>query len=135
MGKALAFIGQLAILALVSFGLHFLLQSITKHLPLWDSAYMQLWQIYALQFLLSALLIFAVVGIGKSMPQNLGFLFLGFLTLKLVINYFAISSALKTSAADDFFKYNFLGVFFLFMFFDVYVTYRVLNQSHSSENK
>lgn len=135
MGKAIAYIGQLAILGLVSFGLHFLLQSITKHLPLWDAAYMQLWQIYALQFLLSALLIFGVVGIGKSMSQNLGFVFLGFLTLKLVINYIAISTALKTNVADDFFKHNFLAVFFLFMFFDVYVTYRVLNQSYSSEKK
>ena len=135
MGKALAFIGQLAILALVSFGLHFLLQSITKHSVLWETASIQLWQIYALQFLLSALLIFGVVGIGKSMPQNVGFVFLRFLTLKLVINYVAIRGALETSGSDNFFKYNFLAVFFLFMFFDVYVTYRVLNQSHSSKNK
>jgi len=135
MGKALAFIGQLAILALVSFGLHFLLQSITKQSVLWETASVQLWQIYALQLLLSSLLIFGVVGIGKSMPQNLGFLFLGFLTLKLVINYVAIRGALEASGSDNFFKYNFLVVFFLFMFFDVYVTYRVLNQSNSSENK
>ncbi len=135
MGKALAFIGQLAILALVSFGLHFLLQSITKQSVHWETASVQLWQIYALQFLLSALLIFGVVGIGKSMPQNLGFLFLGFLTLKLVINYIAIRGALETTATDNFFKYNFLVVFFLFMFFDVYVTYRVLNQSHLPKNK
>ena len=69
------------------------------------------------------------------MPQNVGFVFLGFLTLKLVINYVAIRGALETSGSDNFFKYNFLAVFFLFMFFDVYVTYRVLNQSHSSKNK
>ena len=135
MGKAIAFTGQLAVLALVSFGLHFLLQSITKDLVLWDAAYMQLWQIYALQFLLSVLLIFGVVGIGKTMSQNIGFVFLGFLTLKLVINYIAISAALKTDVADDFFKHNLLVVFFLFMFFDVYVAYRVLNQSYSSEKK
>lgn len=134
MGKALSFVGQLTILALIAFGLHFLLQSITKDLVLWDTAYMHLWQIYSLQLLLSVVMIFAMVGIGKSMPQNVGYVFLGFLTLKVVINYLVINPALETANTSDFFKHNFLIVFFLFLIFDVYVTYRVLNQSYSVKN-
>lgn len=130
MGKALSYVGQLVILGLISLGLHFLIQSITKDLALWDTAYMTLWQIYALQMIMSIIIVFAMVGIGQSMPQNLGYVFLGFLTLKLVINYLLINPALESGNESDFFKYNYLGVFFLFMIFDVYVTYRVLNQSY-----
>ena len=133
MSKAVAFVGQLAILGLVSFGLHFLLHSISKDLSFWDTAYISLWQIYALQFLLSVAVIFGVVGIGNSMPQNLGYVFLGFLTLKVVVNYLVIRPALEPSVGSDFFKHNYLAVFFLFMIFDVYVTYRILNQSYSSK--
>lgn len=134
MGKALSYVGQLVILGLISLGLHFLIQSITKDLALWDTAYMSLWQIYALQMIMSIIIVFAMVGIGQSMPQNLGYVFLGFLTLKLVINYLLINPALESGNESDFFKYNYLGVFFLFMIFDVYVTYRVLNQSYPQKN-
>nr|WP_298003201.1 hypothetical protein [uncultured Flavobacterium sp.] len=134
MVKALSYVGQLVILGLISLGLHFLIQSITKDLALWDTAYMTLWQIYALQMIMSIIIVFAMVGIGQSMPQNLGYVFLGFLTLKLVINYLLINPALESGNESDFFKYNYLGVFFLFMIFDVYVTYRVLNQSYPQKN-
>lgn len=134
MGKALSYVGQLVILGLISLGLHFLIQSITKDLALWDTAYMTLWQIYALQMIMSIIIVFAMVGIGQSMPQNLGYVFLGFLTLKLVINYLLVNPALESGNESDFFKYNYLGVFFLFMIFDVYVTYRVLNQSYPQKN-
>lgn len=134
MGKAFPYLGQLAILALITLGLHFLMHSITKDLPLWDTAHMQLWQVYALQFLLSALVIIAVVSIGNVMPNNLGFVFLGVLTLKVVVNYIVLRPVLKSNDPSTFFKYNFLIVFFLFMFFDVYVTYRILNQSYPSKN-
>ena len=134
MGKALSYVGQLVILGLISLGLHFLIQSITKDLALWDTAYMTLWQIYALQMIMSIIIVFAMVGIGQSMPQNLGYVFLGFLTLKLVINYLLINPALESGNESAFFKYNYLGVFFLFMIFDVYVTYRVLNQVYPTKN-
>lgn len=134
MGKAFAFVGQLAILALISFGLHFLIQSITKDLTFWHTAYMQLWQIYALQFLMSVVVILAVVGIGKVMPESLGYVFLGFFTLKVIVTYLIVRPMLDTPLESDFFKYNYFGVFFLFMVFDVYVTYRVLNQIYSPKN-
>jgi len=135
MGKAFPYLGQLVLLSLITLGLHFLYHSITKELPLWDTAHMQLWQIYALQFLLSALVVVAVVGIGNSMPNNLGFVFLGFLTLKIAANYLVLRPVLNAGSDASFFKYNFLIVFFLFMIFDVYVTYRVLNQTYPSKNK
>lgn len=134
MGKAFPYLSQLLILALIALGLHFLINSITKDLPFWNTAHMHLWQIYALQFLLSALVVLGVVGVGKAMPNNLGFVFLGFLTLKILANYLVLQPVLKTEAFSNFFKYNYLIVFFLFMFFDVYVTFRILNQSFSSKN-
>lgn len=131
MSKAINFITPLLILALVAFGLHFLINSIAKDLPLWDTAYMHLWQIYALQLLMTVIVIFAVVGIGNSLPQHLGYVFLGVLTLKVIATYIIINPALEEGVDNEFFKYNFLIVFFLFMFYDVYVTYRVLNQTYS----
>lgn len=92
---------------------------------------MDLWQIYVLQLVLSIIVIFAIVGIGNSKPENLGYVFLGILTLKVMVNYFVIRPLIKSEADQDFFKYNFLAVFFLFMIFDVYVTYRILNQTYS----
>src|SRR5690554_1713387 len=134
MNKAFVFIGQLLLLGIVSLGLHFLIQSISEQLAFWDTAYMHLWQIYALQFLLSVVVILATVGIGNSMPQSLGYVFLGFLTLKIVVTYWVAIPVLEQDTDVDFFKYNYLGVFFLFMFFDVYVAYRLLNQLYPSNN-
>lgn len=134
MSKAFPFVIQLILLALVTFGLHFLYHSLADKLTLWEMAPMQLWQIYGLQLLLSIILIFGIIGISNSMPQNLGFVFLGFFTLKVIINYIVIRPVLKAGESFDFFKYSFLIVFFMFMAFDVYVTYRVLNQSYSVKN-
>ncbi|UUV22506.1 hypothetical protein MG290_10415 [Flavobacterium sp. CBA20B-1] len=134
MGKAFPYLGQLLVLALIALGLHFLINSISKDLPFWDTAHMHLWQIYALQFLLSAIIVLGVVGIGNAMPNNLGFVFLGFLTLKILVNYLVLNPALQSGDTSNFFKYNYLAVFFLFVFFDVYVTYRVLNQIYPSKN-
>jgi len=133
MNKAFVYIAQLSLLGMVFLGLHFLIQSIGGQLTFWDTAYMHLWQIYALQFMLSVVMIFAIVGIGNAMPQSLGYVFLGFLTLKMAVTYWIATPVLEQEVAVDFFKYNYLGVFFLFMFFDVYVAYRVLNQLYPSK--
>lgn len=134
MGKAFSFVFQLIMLALVTFGVHYLYHNLVGAADAWVSAPMELWQIYGLQLAISIVVIFAVLAIGKTMPQNLGFVFLGLLTLKLLINYIILRPVLQSGQDIQFFKLSYLLVFFLFMFFDVYVTYRVLNQTYSSKN-
>src|SRR5690606_25251194 len=127
----LTFVFQLIMLALVTFGVHYLYHNLMGDAELWQNAPMSLWQVYGLQLILSVIVIFAVIGIGNNMPQNLGFVFLGVLTLKLLINYLVIKPILQLGDEVLFFKISYLFVFFLFMFYDVYVTYRVLNQTYS----
>lgn len=133
MNKFFVYIAQLFLLGIVFLSLHFLIQTIGGQIAYWDTAYMHLWQIYALQFLLSVVMIFTTVGIGNAMPQSLGYVFLGFLTLKVVVTYWVVMPVLEQEVVVDFFKYNYLGVFFLFLFFDVYIAYRVLNQLYPSK--
>ncbi|MNT27811.1 hypothetical protein D3C72_1634550 [compost metagenome] len=68
------------------------------------------------------------------MPKNIGFIFLGLITLKAALSYVFFRSGLNHSS-DDIFEYNFLIVFFLYLFFDVLVAFKVINKEVESVNK
>jgi len=59
---------------------------------------------------------------------GLGFVFLGLLTLKFVLNYVYIHNGLAKPQADIL-KYNYLIVVVLFLFYDVIFAYKALNKS------
>lgn len=66
-----------------------------------------------------------------AMPKNLGFIFLGLMTINAIASYIYIKNGLN-KFENDFIEYNFLVVFFLFLFFDVFVAFKALNQENNA---
>lgn len=66
------------------------------------------------------------------MPKNLGLVFLGITTFKAVAFYVFIQPGLK-QFENKFLEINFLAVFFLFLFFDVFVAFKMLNEDENLE--
>lgn len=66
-----------------------------------------------------------------AMPKNLGFIFLGLMTINAIASYIYIKNGLN-KFKNDFIEYNFLVVFFLFLFFDVFVAFKALNQENNA---
>lgn len=128
MNKIISYVIQLIVLAVLVFGLHYIFQQVLGVLDNWENTGYSLYIVYLFELMLSIIMIVAIVGTGKSMPNNLGYVFLGLLTLKCVGNYIFIAPILDADVSNDFVKHNFLIVFLIFLIFDVYVTYRVLNQ-------
>jgi len=131
MNKIISFVTQLVVLALLVFGLHYIFQQVLGVLDNWNDTGYSLFLIYLFELMLSIIMIVVVVTVGKSLPSSLGYLFLGLLTLKCVGNYFFIQPILDAENPNDFVKHNFLIIFLIFLVFDVYVTFRVLNQENT----
>ena len=123
----MSFAIQLIILAVLSFGIHYLVLEVFEMKTLWTEGYYSLLQIYFFLLLITLAMTAAMVFIDKAMPQNVGYAFLVLLTLKLVANYLFIQPVLDSDDNVEFIKHNYLIVFLLFLAFDVFVTYRLLN--------
>lgn len=131
MNKIFSFAIQLIVLALLIFGLHYILQQVLGVLDNWNDTGYSLFLIYIFELMLSILMVVIIVTAGKSFPTSLGYIFLALLTLKCVANYFFIHPILESEISNDFVKHNFLIIFLFFLTFDVYVTYRILNQENT----
>lgn len=128
--QIISFAIQLIVLTVLSFGIHYLILEVFELKKLWSKDFFNLFQMYFFLLLTSLGMTAAMVGINKVMPQNLGFAFLILLTLKLVINYLFIQPVLDAVPTQDFIKHNYLIVFLLFLCFDVFVTFRLLNNKN-----
>lgn len=91
--------------------------------------------LYLIEFVFSIGLVLSMVGIKNSMPHSLAYVFLGFITLRLVVSYIYVSEGLNGGMGDDTFKYNFLTVVLIFLGGDAYVAYNVLNKEVDSKNQ
>jgi len=131
MGK---YIVQLALLSVVAYGIQFFAQQIFDIDSLWETIDITLLQIYFVQAVISLALIVAMNMAKKPLPNFLGFVFLGVFTIKVVASYLLAKSTLENPDVD-FFKYNYLLVFFMYMIFDLYVAYSLLNQSEKTPSK
>ena len=128
------YIFGLALLAAIAYGVQVYLQDHLGVASDWSRVSISLGEIYLVQVVLSLVLLVALVMVKKSAAQQLGFVFLGAFTLKVVVSYFFAHNVLDQPDVD-FFKYNYLAVFFLFMIFDLYVAYSMLNKSENTTLK
>ncbi len=83
---------------------------------------------YALQAGISLFVVVMIAMAQFAMPKNVGFIFLGLVLLKAIASYVYINAGLEASE-DKFLALQFLIVFFLFLFVDVYMAYRAINQA------
>lgn len=107
--------------------LHLVSQYLFKQQDVWQDLLYQLLQIYFVQFVFSALLLIVVYKVGNVSENNVGYVFLGMLTLKTAATYFFFENVMYLSEQSEVLKYHFVAVYLLFLMYDVYVTYTVLN--------
>lgn len=128
MGKNISIIAlQLILLTIVSFGLHYVALEVFEMQALWDVAHYNLLQLYFFVFITTLVMSALMIVVEKFLPQNLGFAFLIVLTIKLIGSYLFIQPVLDLGEVQDFVKHNFLIIFLMYLCFDVYVSYRLLN--------
>ena len=128
------YIIQLLILSVVAYGIQYFAQQIFDVVYLWEKIDITLLQIYFVQAVISLVLIIALNMAKKPLPNFLGFVFLGVFTIKVVASYLLAKPTLEKTEVE-FFKYNYLLVFFIYMIFDLYVAYSLLNQSEKTQSK
>lgn len=88
---------------------------------------------YGFELIFTLGVFFAMFGMKSSMPNNLGFVFLGVITLRLIASYLFAREGLDSEAVDQTFKYNFLVIVLIFLASDAYIAYHILNKNVTTE--
>ena len=118
---------MLLLVGIASYAAHFLVLSGMEADTYWAESGYSLAGMYTFGIVASLAVLVLVLLAQWSMPKNLGFVFLGLMTVKAVASYIYIQNGLN-KFENDFIEYNFLVVFFIFLFFDVYIAFKTLNQ-------
>lgn len=121
---------MLLIVAGAAFGAHYLILSGMDADTYWSQTDYSLFGMYACGAIASFVVLSLIIGTKYAMPEKLGLIFLALMTLKAVASYIYIKNGLN-KFENDFIEYNFLVVFFIFLFFDVYIAFRTLNQDET----
>lgn len=115
------------IVFVAGFAAHSLVLSGMNVAQYWTQTSYSLLGMYAFGLLASLLVAVLLFFANWSMPEKLGVIFLGLVMLKAVASYIYIKNGLNTFE-NDFIEYNFLVVFFISLFVDVYTAFSALNQ-------
>lgn len=84
---------------------------------------------YALQFVMTLIIVLAMIKINDIAKEQLGFAFLGLSALKVGISYFFATEYLfQNKELLQINKTNFFVTFLFFLSLDVYFTIRLLNK-------
>lgn len=122
------FLIYLFVLTVLVFSIHLLWQWVFPEQNLSEVSSYTLPQIYLVQVVLSIIVLFGLLLVKQVAIGFLGFSFLALLALKLVVSYLFISPALAENSQNNLVKYTFLFVLFVFMFYDMFIGIKVLNQ-------
>lgn len=117
-----------------AFAAHYLIISGMGLSALWEQTDYSLVGLYTFGAISSLVVTIAVAAIQYAMPKSLGLVFLALMFLKAVAAYIYIKNGLN-KFENDFIEYNFLVMFFIFLFFDVYVAFKALNQEDTTVKK
>lgn len=134
MSSYLKYILMLVVLVVTAFIAHYLVLSEMKLDYLWGQTDYSLVGLYTFGGISSLLAVVVIILTHWSMPKNLGFVFLGLMTVKIIAGYIYVSKGLGLFE-NKFIEYNFLFVIFLFLFFDVFIAFQALNQEDSVVSK
>jgi len=85
-------------------------------------------ELYLVQFVLSAVMALVVLWAQRDLPHQVGFIFLGLITLKFILNYVYIRKGIALPDADVL-KYNYLITVVLFLLLDIRITAVVVNKA------
>lgn len=127
MSNYIKYLLMLLIVAGAAYGAQYLILSSMEVNQLWAQSEYTLEGLYAFGAIASLVILLSIFGTQYAMPEKLGLIFLTLMTLKGVASYIYIKNGLN-KFENDFIEYNFLVVFFIFLFFDVYIAFSALNQ-------
>ncbi|UIR55045.1 hypothetical protein LZQ00_12225 [Sphingobacterium sp. SRCM116780] len=134
MNNYIKFIAILLIFTIILFGGHYFALPSFGMEDFKSLTGFQLYSLYLFEAIASLIILIIVLATDAVMPKNIGFIFLGLITLKAAASYLFFKNGFNYSL-DDIFEYNFLIVFFLFLFFDVFVAFKVINKEVESTKK
>ena len=122
---------MLLIVVVAAYTAHYLLLNGLDVASQWNGSGYNLTSLYMFGAISSLIATVVTIAVGWSMPKSLGLVFLALVFLKAVAGYIFIKGGLG-KYENDFIEYNFLAVFFIFLFFDVFIAFKVLNQEQKT---
>ena len=122
--KKLPVVVQVLIVSVLFFLIHFGIASVLEKID--ETRFLMS---YALQFVMTLMIILAMIKIYNIAKEQLGFAFLGLSALKVGISYFFATEYLfQNKELLQINKTNFFVTFLFFLSLDVYFTIRLLNK-------
>jgi len=132
MNNYLKYIVLLLMVTIAAFAAHYLVLNGMDASGYWQQSGYSLTGMYTFGTVSSFCVILFVLIAQWAMPKKLGLVFLGAMTVKAIASYIYIHGGLGIFE-NDFLEYNFLIVFFIFLFFDVFVAFQVINQTDMAD--
>ncbi|WDF67983.1 hypothetical protein PQ465_16980 [Sphingobacterium oryzagri] len=117
----------LLVLAGLGFAIHGLVLSGFGLEHYWSETSYTLWGLYAFGAIASLLIAVLMFLADFALPKYISFVFLGCILLKAIASYLFIQNGLNLFE-NDFIELNFLVTFFIFLLYDIYVAYLLVNQ-------
>ncbi|WP_437921881.1 hypothetical protein [Sphingobacterium sp. LRF_L2] len=111
----------------IGLGIHTFVLNFTGLDVYWERTDYSLVGLYTFGAVASLLIAVFLFLTDFAMPKYLSFVFLGGIMLKILASYLYIKSGLNVFE-NDFLELNFLVSFFIFLLYDVYVAYQLVNQ-------
>ena len=122
--KKLPVVVQVLIVSVLFFLIHFGIASALEKID--ETRFLMS---YALQFVMTLIIVLAMIKINDIAKEQLGFAFLGLSALKVGISYFFATEYLfQNKELLQINKTNFFVTFLFFLSLDVYFTIRLLNK-------
>lgn len=118
----------------IGYGLHFGVLRMTRLDALWQQTTYTLTGLYVFGGIASLIVSLLLCAADFALKKYISFVFLGCVLLKAIASYVFIREGLNVFA-NDFLELNFLVSFFIFLLYDVYVAYRLVNQEISGVEK
>jgi hypothetical protein len=122
---------QLLLLLAFVYGNILLLEAVFSLEEKWKSTYYTFYQTFSFFVISSIVILLLNLVVQKKAKDQLGFVFLGIMTLKVIAAYVFIAPALEhKTATNQFEKNNFFVYFLVFLAIDVCLTIQILNKKN-----
>lgn len=115
----------------ISFGTHYAVLKMNHHDHWWIGSGYSLEGMYTFGAIASVVMVLILLIIDYAMPVQVGFAFLVGMTLKAVGSYVYIHEGINL-LENDFIELNFLVVFFVYLLFDAFAAYYIVNQQETA---
>ncbi|MBV2228420.1 MULTISPECIES: hypothetical protein [Sphingobacterium] len=114
----------------VCFGIHYAVLKMNHHDHWWIGSGYSLEGMYTFGAIASVVMVIILLLIDYTMPVQVGFAFLVGMTLKAVGSYVFIHEGINL-LENDFIELNFLVVFFVYLMYDAFAAYYIVNQQET----